>query len=110
MTPLSEGGRPSVAPFYLSINSWSLYPRQQLSSLLLNGASLSEKEKIQDDDVFALSESLTAFADASITSIDLSVNNIENNGAKALSAMMRVGPSVELRAPNTDVTCRARKR
>ncbi|XXQ32457.1 Leucine-rich repeat-containing protein [Plasmodiophora brassicae] len=68
---------------------WSLYPRQQLSSLLLNGASLSEKEKIQDDDVFALSESLTAFADASITSIDLSVNNIENNGAKALSAMMR---------------------
>eukprot|EP00474_Spongospora_subterranea_P000343 CRZ00801.1 hypothetical protein [Spongospora subterranea] len=57
--------------------------------LSLNGSSLLTDQKISDDDVFSLSESLATFPDAPINSIDLSVNAIKNNGAKALGVMLK---------------------
>lgn len=48
------------------------------------------KSRIQDDDIFALSESLAAFPNSPFLQVDLSLNEVENNGAKALSSMLKV--------------------
>ena len=48
------------------------------------------KRRLGDADVFALCETLSAFPDAPITTLDLSYNMIGNTGAKAVANMLEV--------------------
>jgi hypothetical protein len=58
--------------------------------LLCGNTPALSKRRLGDADVFALCETLSAFPDAPVTTLDLSYNMIGNTGAKAVANMLEV--------------------